>query len=339
MARVFIYSHDLKTFYGELICRTVRAWTLNAPLDQLPTATVYVATADPELTQEMLRYRNVLYITDGILPDWAGQIGEPSGRGYTETRITATAYETVLDDRYPLNNVKTTTPGVIFESLINDANAVEPLGIDLADVEDLDRPISFSRGSLSTLQAMQWLQRKTKFQWGITPTLPEGQPPRFDAWFRQTAGYDWTGDVNRLELIEDINIECEPSGDVIVTNGRVKNDVKVVASSGSTDNAFEAFAFDIESASLYGIAQYVTAENAKSKDIAQQRADRELAQRLKPGDRPAVTVNDPAIFPYLILGSRYPLYLPRLNWEGDVELIGMAYDDLANKVECVVEVI
>src|SRR5690348_631835 len=145
MTRVFVYSPDLTTFYGELICRTVRAYALNTALDPLLTATAHVSIAGPALSEDLLRLRNILYISDGVLPDWAGQIGEPQGMSQSEVEINATAAEIILPDRWPLAGLRG-TPGSVFRQLISEANASAPCGIGAGDIDDDDFLIDHPRG-------------------------------------------------------------------------------------------------------------------------------------------------------------------------------------------------
>lgn len=343
MTRVFVYSPDLTVFYGELICRTVRAWSLNTALDPLPTATAYVSVADPALSEDLLRFRNILYITDGILPDWAGQIGEPQGMSQAEVEINATASEIVLDDRWPLDNFKNTA-GSIFRQLISDANASAPCGIGAGDIDDDEDIITMLRGSQSVLQAVRRIQLKTGFYWGVRGSRAEGRSPELLAWFRADVGTDYTGEANNLPLDETLNIELDTSSKIMVKSGRVKNYVRVTASSGSTDNASRAEDLNASSINTYGLAQYVTSESAKNDLQAAMKAKTALSQRSTPVIRFAVTCNDPAVYPYLRLGNRHPLILRTVGfqngqrgWQGNVRIIGMAYDDMVNKVELTLE--
>lgn len=343
MTRVFVFSPDMTTFYGELLCRTQRAWTLNKPLDPLPTATAYISMADPVLNEDLLRFRNILYITDGVLPNWVGQIGEPQGYSRGDIEINATAAEIILDDRWPLDNLKS-TPGAMFSQLISDANASAPCGISVGDVDDGDDIIALARGSQSVLQAIQRLQIKTGFYWGISGSRAEGHMPVLSAWFRRNVGQDFTGEVNSLALDETLNLELDASSQIMVKSGRVKNHVRVTASSGSVDNASKGEDLNADSINAYGLAQFVTSESAKSDLQAGKKAATALSERRAPTIRFAVTCNDPDVYPYLRLGSRYPLILRtvgfqngRRGWEGNVRIIGMAYDDMVNKVELTLE--
>lgn len=341
--RAFVFSPDMSLFYGELLCRTVRAWTLNRALDPLPTATAYVSVADPALSEDLLRFRNILYITDGILPDWVGQVGEPQGIGQGEVEINATAAEIILDDRWPLSSLQS-TPGAAFRQLISDANASAPCGISAGDIEDGDDVVNINRGTQSVLQAIQRLQLKTGFYWGISGSRAEGRMPVLSAWFRRDIGQDFTGEVNSLALDETLNLELDTSGQIMVKNGRVKNMVHVTASSGSSDNSAKGEDQDADSINTYGLAQFITAESAKSDLQAKGKATTALNERSAPSIRFAVTCNDPTVYPFLRLGSRYPLILRtvgfqngRRGWEGTVRIIGMAYDDMVNKVELTLE--
>lgn len=341
--RVFVYSPDLYTFYGELVCRTVRSWVLNTPDESLATATAYVAITDPILSTDLLRFRNILYIHDGVLPDYVGQIGEPQDYSQSEIAIGSTAIEILLDDYHPLDTI-IGLPGQIFRQTIADANAGGAGGLIVGDVDDGDSVMGVQQGSKTALDVVKTLQLRTGFEWGVDGNLPKGQPPELTAWFRQFTGYDYTGETPYLPLDETLNIRCDPSGVILSKTGRVKNASRIVASSGSNVNAFVGTHEDAVGQSIYGRAVFTSGESAKNQTQTDRRAVQAVAERSEPLERFQITVNDPAMFPYLRIGSYFPLELRTTGFQDGrvggfwyVRIIAMSYDDMVNEVELTVE--
>lgn len=337
MARVFIFSHDMSRLYAELKCRTSRSWRLNASDEQFGIATAFVSVSEPLLSPELLQFRNVLWIHDGVLPDWVGQIGEPQNYSQSEIGIGAKAYEAALGERWIQARLNG-GPGAVFRQLISDANAVESLNISLGDVDDGGRDVQIGR-QMSVLQGIQAIQRKTRYEWGIDASLPEGAAPVLSAWFRQKTGTDYSGSTPHIDLDEHTNIEFDPGNMIMVKFGRVYNHVRIYAASGNQEDSAIGEAFNRLSVDQYGLSQYVTSEPLKTDTLTQKHAESEASSRATPKVRFAITVNDSTVFPYLRIGNSFNLILRTVGWQngargwtGPVRVIGMAYDDMENKV-------
>lgn len=340
MPQVFIYDYTLKPL-AELVCRTRRSWVLNQPDEQLGSATAWLSINDPNLSEELLRFGNILYIHDGLLPDWAGVIGEPQSFDQAEVSIGATAAETLFDDRRldGLSRLEG-TPGAIFRQIVRAADLPAPLGVSEGDIGEDGEPVRLQVGTQSLLDLIQDLQDKHGGEWGVEPGLSDGRAPVLSAWYRAATGQDYSGSV---ALIEGVNITYA-DGPIMTRYGRVKNDVMVLGTGGKQDTGVRGAAIDHASISAYGLRQKAIVENLAGQSSVDSRAAQEVRAGKAPLRRFEVTANNPDIYPYLRIGNRLGLELVSLGFQDGrrgltttVRVIGMATDDADGDVPLVLE--
>jgi len=340
MPLVLMYDYTLKPL-AELVCRTRRSWVLNQPDEQLGAATLWLSVADPNLSEELLRFGNILYIHDGLLPDWAGVVGEPQAFDQAEVSIGATAAETLFDDRRLDGQTRLEgTPGAVYRQIVRAASLIAPLGIVEGDIGELGRPVALGVGTHSLLELIQNLQDKHGGEWGVEPSLSAGRTPVLSAWYRPQTGQDYSGSV---ALIEGVNITYA-DGPIMTRHGRVRNDVLVVGSGGKSDTGLRGSASDPASISAYGLRQEALVENLSSQSSVDSRAAQEVATSKDPVRRFEVTANNPDIYPYLRIGNTLGLELTSLGFEAGrrgltttVRVIGLATDDADGEVPLVLE--
>ena len=340
MPQVFVFDYTLKPL-AELVCRTQRSWVLNRPDESLGAATAWLAITDPNLGDGLLRFGNILYIHDGLLPDWAGVVGEPQAFDPAEVSIAATAAEVLFDDRRleerrPLSG----SPGSIFRQLVRLAAQAAPLGIGEGDIDEAGLSARCDLGVRSMLSAIQEVQSRYGGEWGIAPALSSGGLPVLSAWYSQQCGADYSGSV---ALVEGVNIKLE-GGPVMTRYGRVRNDVLAVGTGGKQDSAARGIASDPASISSYGLRQMAVVGNFQNQADVDARAAQEVATRKEPLRRFEVTANNPDVYPYLRIGNRLSLELTSLGFQDGrrgirttVRVIGMATDDQEGEVPLVLE--
>ncbi|MGD8753260.1 MAG: hypothetical protein PVG14_17630 [Anaerolineales bacterium] len=109
------------------------SWRLN----DIGRARITLSTKDPKSKQDHLRYGNrILVLFENGLPNWGGMIDPP--RQWANGLVTVTAYsgEYILGTRTTDKGryFDDATVGYIFERVILEANADEPMGITVGDV-------------------------------------------------------------------------------------------------------------------------------------------------------------------------------------------------------------
>ncbi len=340
MPLVIMYDYTLRPL-AELVCRTQRSWVLNQPNEPFGTATAWLSVNDPNLGDDLLRFGNILYIHDGILPDWAGVVGEPQTFDQSEVAIGATAAEVLFDDRRAEDaRALDGTPGAIFRDIVRAANRPAPLGISEGDVLEAGSTVVMRPGARSLLSLLQDLQAKHGGEWGVEPSLGDGRLPRLSAWYSAECGVDYSTSV---ALIEGTNIKF--AGSPIMTRyGRVKNDALVVGSGGRAESSLRGLSSDIASIGTYGLRQLAVAENIQGQSSVDSQARQEVQMRKAPLRRFEVTADKPDIYPYLCIGNRLGLELASVGFQDGrrgittaVRVIGMAFDDQEGEVPLVLE--
>lgn len=340
MAQVYMYDYTLKPL-AELVCRTQRSWVLNRPDEALGAATLWLSINDPNLGDGLLRFGNILYIHDGILPDWAGVVGEPQVFTQAEVAIRATAAEILFDDRR-LDDMRRMdgAPGALFSQVVRLANEPAPLGIALGGAEEGGRTVTFKPGARSLLGVIQDVQARYGGDWGVAPSLGEGRLPTLSAWYSLRCGADYSASV---ALIEGVNISFA-DGPIMTRYGRVKNDVAVIGAGGKQDTALRATASDLPSIDAYGLRQLAVVENLQSQASVDARAAQEVEARRQPSRRFEVSADNPDLYPYLGIGNTLGLELVSVGFQDgrrgirtSVRVIGMAADDREGEIPLVLE--
>ena len=214
-SRVLIYTRD-KNPIAEIVCRTSRTWVLNRANDQLGEAHLFISVNDPNLSENLIKYGNLLLISDQYLPYWGGVIDCPQNESYDEIEVHATSAEILLDDRtmYAFNHVDSDFG--VFRNYIRYANSKVATGIDEGDIEDDDSKVAKQRG-MSALQIIQTLQERNHKDWGVSADLDGQGLPDLRAWWKTKIGTDYSADV---ALVEGDNIELA-SQPIISLQGRV----------------------------------------------------------------------------------------------------------------------
>lgn len=342
MPRVMFFNNNLAPL-AEIECRTRRVWVLNRPDEELGKASVYIALREPKLNEELLRFRNVVYIRDTYgLPDWAGQVGEPQDYNQGEVMVAANAYEMILSDRTPGGGGAAGAPGAIFAELLSRSNVI-PTYIDVGNIADVPIGRDINPGTRHTLSLLGTLQERLGGEWEVVPSLDQSNAPVFTANYAQRLGTDLRGTDIHLE--EGLNIELAQAA-LMSIQGRVHNRVKVIGQALQEASHHESQWYtDTASRDLYGYAEAQYNENRRSQAAVDASAQIHLLAEAQPFRIfSGIVCNDKAMYPYLRIGNVMTLRLHTIGYQnnaigGDysVRIVEMQVDDFVPGVDLTLE--
>jgi hypothetical protein len=342
MARVYFYDKDLRPLADAVSCMTSRSYVLNQPNEQFGSATATIPLTEPKLTNGILKFGNIMYIRDPELGDWCGEVGEPLEPGMHDVDVNAISIETILADRHIKNVQFTDLMGANVQGLIEASHRQAPLVISIGDIASAKSPLGkVDTVGKTVLECIQYAQEMSGFEWGIEPSLTEGNVPYLSLWWRESTGVDLR---EQVALIEGVNIELRASP-FVSWYGRIKNEIYVYAATLSGYATEPAVARNQESIDTYGLRQMAITENGVNQAGLQARANAEVGARAWPKRRFRPTVNKTDVFPYLRIGNIVRLMVrsvPEVNGGGagidtNVRVIGIATDDGTGTAELTTE--
>lgn len=319
---------------------TSRSWVLNGPDEQFGSASIVISNKEPKLTEQLLRFGNIVYIHDGVLPDWCGEVGEPEEGYQGEVVVNALSIETILDDRTCGSNTFEGYSADVILSIIQEAHRQSPMIITDGDLEtggQLTKSITYGKSALMLIQEQQ---AATGYEWGVEPALGEYKIPTLSIWWDSFRGEDLSGSVS---LIEGVNIEFA-AGPLYTKHGRIKNEVTVSGTTLVHDEPFLTIARNDDSISTFGLRQRHIIGGIATGRALQARAITEVANNATPYYRFYPTANNPTIYPYLKIGNILGIQLKTVGRTGGrtgitstVRIVGMATDDEIGTVELTVQ--
>lgn len=282
-------------------------WLLNEA-GQIP---LFVPYTDPECTPDNLKFANRVLVQFGSgLPDWGGVLDLPRRRSSTGVSITAYHAEHILSWRLTPKNLelKGYTPGAIYQTLIEAANAEADTGIEIGTISTAGDLKSFDYHHDRVLAQMKTLARKSDEEFAILPVLSGGQI-RFQAHWYVRRGSDVTTKV----LLDDNN-----TGDPVFDEaGRIHNRI-YIAGSGATWGTERPVgqATDETSRSEHDFREFADVDPAASgAQELEDTAAAALAQVKDPATRLTLVAQDrePGLFRQYHIGDRVHV---RVGWKG-----------------------
>jgi hypothetical protein len=342
MARVYFYDKDLRPLADAVSCLTSRSYVLNQPNEQFGTATAIIPVTEPKIENGILKFGNIMYIKDPELGDWCGEVGEPLEPGMQTVEVNAISIETILADRHIKNVVFSDLMGANVQGLIEASHRQAPLVISLGDIDSARSPLGkVDTQGKTVLECIQQAQEMSGYEWGIEPSLTEGNVPYLSLWWRSQTGVDLR---EQVALTEGVNIELRTTP-LVSWYGRIKNEIYVYASTLSGYVTDPAIARNQDSIDTYGLRQMAITENGVNQAGLQARANAEVGARAWPKRRFRPTVNKSDVYPYLRIGNIVRLItrsIPDVNGAGsgvntNVRILGIATDDWTEIAELTVE--
>ena len=297
------------------------SWRLN----RVGKAKFSMATSDPKCTPDNLRPGNRILISFANgLPAWGGVISLPRRR--EPGRITVTAYtgEKLLDYRVTAKSryFDQAQPGYIFQTLIQEANAVWQTGIEIGNVWLGGTPRTIECHYTNILWRIRKLASLTGHDFAILPEYANGTL-KFKAYWWERRGDDIQ---NSVWLIEGANVAGDP---ILDEQGPIANHV-VLAAQGNTwgDERLTATEQDNESINEYGYREYAEVTSVKDQATLDANAEEVLATMAWPRNRITLSATDesPAQFADYDIGdiASVHLFLSDGHWAFDapVRIIG-----------------
>jgi hypothetical protein len=345
MTNVYLLDYNLRAI-AEVDCRAQCAWVLNTPNGELGTASIVLSVNESKLSEQLLRWGNILYIGNTPAGDWAGVV---TGESDTQSEITlnATSAEILLDDRCMRRGLDRSGTfsgsfGMMLTQVITDANRISNTGLSAGDIQ-IEGPSLNDKRSGDYLTFIRRRQEITGWEWAVVPTLNDGGVPVLALSARPQLGTDHSANA---ALEEGVNLQFA-DGPIRTVTGRVKNDILNVGVIGTPDGQqILTPETDDTSISLYGPRQAEVKTTDVSKEALIARADADLARQKQPERRYTLVANSAAIYPYLRIGNYLALrlYSAGFDWQTlqrgtntVVRIIGMSYDTSLGVVPLIVQ--
>lgn len=209
---------------------------------------------DPNCNKNLLRYGNRALIQFGNgLPNFGGVIDVPMQQTNVGVSFAVYTADRIFKWRRSLKirEFDSISPGKIFETLLDDANAAAPTGITAASISTSGEPRTQSYHYAPLDSAIEELLRYSGEEFLIRPVFTQGQLS-FEAYWESTIGFDLT---LKALLEEGKNIQ-----DVTVDDqGPIASEVYIAGgSAGGTEWTDRLVGTDSDSASrsAYGYREH-----------------------------------------------------------------------------------
>lgn len=302
------------------------SWRLN----KIGEARFFLSYSDPKCTPDNLRFGNrVLIRFDNGLPPFGGVIDVP--RQQNPDGVSVNVYEAgrILAWRRTAKTVafSSAAPGTIFQTLIDQANAIWPTGIVPGALYTGGTPRTETYHLDEILQQVLQLQRLTGHDWETVPVYQGGRLT-FTANWSAALGADKTSTVL---LAEGLNLESV----TIDEQGPIANRVLCPGggAGGTTwDDRLIGTAQDLGSQNLYDLREYAEIQSGTFDQVTlDASAGGILASMSSPRKRFSAQATDrqPAPFSTYALGDRVILqaFLNHPTWafDGAVHILGMEW--------------
>lgn len=295
---------------------------------------------DSKCTEKNLAISNFVLAEIEGFPDWGGVIDFPRTRMTGSVGITALSGEVLFDQRVTRKNRRFNAirPGVIYTTLIQDANDVWPIKIATGTVFSGGTSRSTVYHHHDLLARVKDLARLTGNDFDVTPIVGDGAISFLGNW------YDRRGLDRRstIELVEGHNV-----GQVIIAEqGPVHNSIYTIGE-GSTwgTERLIGTASDALSISNYGYREDAEQQaGVKYQETLDFNADAILNNRKDP--RLKITARDvenidPALFSDYDVGDIVTLkaFLEHLSWafDGPVRITSREYSGVTKRCRLEVE--
>lgn len=315
-------SNDIRLLIGDTTGRLLAELTagigdVSWRLNEIGKVPITISRRDEKATADFLRFGNLVLLQFGNgLPDWGGVIDPPR-----QWRPNGTIQATAYSGEYLLKLRRTSkgryfdqaTPGYIFESVINEANALAPIGIILGSVGggSTQHSPEYHFKDLFWILQESICRNLTDYDFDVTPAVENGRIV-FHANLYERKGRT----LDNVALIEGhnlVNVE-------LIEQGPILNAWNVVGDGvGWGDERPVSYRDDPESINLYGLREGAEIStgivNATTLDTA---AETRLRENKNPRNRWDLTAVDmaPATFRDYDIGDVVRLLAPSCGFGG-----------------------
>lgn len=333
-SRITIYSRaglklcELDTYFR-------RTWKLN----EFGEGELYLSIEDAKVVYEYLKFGNFIYAEHDKLPAWGGVLYTP--RDWTRfafIQIACYSAEYLLKFRSTPKVLKADDPsGAVFSKLIENLYPTEQaLPIAVGSIWGGGEPQKITYNFTETYEAVKTLADNTGYEWDITPAVDQLGRLYFNAnW------YEARGEMRRLRLIEDQNIELNDTP--MVEQGDIANYVIGYGEGSSWSTKPISELQNADAINEYGLfAKVFGFEDGKKAQLSgnvQAKVDYYKYPRVS-FDLNALDKGN--TFYNIRPGDILPLELyscgftnGELGYKGSARVMGMTYDEQNNKLELV----
>lgn len=313
----------------EVACRAVTTWSL-LKTDKA-RITLPLPDVEPKITEELIRYSNLVLIEDARAGDWVGVLRSPESWNHDSLELTAFGPDILLEDRRGSSGPQEGRSGELFRQIIDDANLEEDTRLRAGSIDvygEIDR-IRMKKVDM-LVDVLKDLRDREIGECRFTHAFDAGGHLYFVGDWSRQFGVVQTAMVLR----EGHNLEMGSRS--FVRQGRIFNDVRVKRTAAVSEDTPSEYRQNTESRALYGLRQHNESTDRRAVALAD-RLIKEGAQRRTVFAPTALDVGD--TFAYLGLGDVVKLETVRTGFgvETWVRILGKTFDDSEGKMALVVE--
>jgi hypothetical protein len=217
-------------------------------LNDRSTAKISLPKSDPKITEEVLRYRNLVFIEHDTAGKWGGVLEHPQPWSDSTIELTAYTPDKILEFRNAYSTSYTGTAGAIFQQLLSDANREEATGIVFAEASSSGSSWTEPAADGNLYQILKRVADRSGQEWVFDPYITATGRLSFSArWLERR------GSALSFTLEEGSNIRAAENKPMMILQSKVVNRWYVRATrSGTVDTATVN---DATSQALYGLCE------------------------------------------------------------------------------------
>lgn len=212
------------------------------------TAKITLPKSDSKISEDTLRYRNLIYIEHDSAGEWGGMLEHPQGWSDSAIELTAYTADKLLEFRNAHASSYSGSAGAIFQQLLADANRYEATGLVFAEAVSSGSSWTEPSKDGSLYKILQRIASRSGQEWIFDPYITATGRLSFRArWLVQR------GSSLSFTLEEGLNIRAPENAPMMVLQSKVVNRWYVRATkSGTVDTATVN---DTDSQALYGLCE------------------------------------------------------------------------------------
>lgn len=296
-------------------------------------AKITIPKLDPNITADVLKYRNLIKIEHDRAGVWAGVLEHPQSWGDNSIELTAYSPDKLLEFRAATSTTYTGTAGAIFAQIISEANHTQPSGITLGSAASSGGAFSEPAQDGNLYKLMKRVADRSGQEWEFKPVINQLGHLSFEGYW-----YVSRGSAVNTWLEEGVNLMASTNGPMMVYQSKVVNRWIIRAQQGT--KIIEATIEDALSIATYGLCEDIELPTLPDGMNIYDYAARKLAITKQPRRtfKPiAVDVGD--TFTSMELGNT--VYLRLLNYgftdgalglETQVRLIAKEWDETTGQM-------
>lgn len=331
---ISLHERSNGAFITTIRALTDRSWVIN----DKGKCTIYMSLDDEKTIWRYMGQRNLICISHPKLPLWGGVIETDQdwdNRGGVV--FTAWSGESLLISRTPTDGlVKASSPGALFERLIEIANRSEDLLIRPGAISKTGGAAEITLDGMNLLEAAREIAERREMEFSITPKLDDRKRLSFEAHWQTRLG-----ETVSYPVSEGHNAK-KPSRPLRISR-RVVNQLTGFGEGSTTGTRPKYTGRDENSIRLYGLMEGVEDYDG----VTNVETVREhVNKRLRTLRYPKFTVNVVALdveetFEYMRLGNTFPFRSASYGFqraggiglETKLRIMAMRYNERNNELE------